>query len=182
MANRRDFNQNVHKYLRTDYVLKVMRTSKVTKTFFIAIDRTFTAEHHPVVSVISCLQRCDWGRFYYQFPCTCRAPLQLKSHVLFSWWVVNAQLAGWLAVLGCADTPAPANSWTRRHDNEMTVFCRDDDTRYHVVCRDGRWVGRIGSCSNTNSQQGFTHYTYSRVSHYYLAVLFQLWVFSYSYW
>ena len=83
-------------------------------------------------------------------------------------------LAGWLAVLGCADTPAPANSWTRRHDNEMTVFCRDDDTRYHVVCRDGRWVGRIGSCSNTNSQQGFTHYAYSRVLHYYRAAYFHL--------
>ena len=59
-------------------------------------------------------------------------------------------------MLGCADIPSPANSWTRRHDNEMTIFCRDDDTRYHVVCRDGRWAGHIGSCSNTNPQQGFT--------------------------
>jgi len=67
------------------------------------------------------------------------------------------ELLAWLlcTVLGCADIPGPANSWTRRHDNGMTIFCRDDDTRYHVVCRDGRWIGRIGSCSNTNLQQGY---------------------------
>jgi len=81
-----------------------------------------------------------FGVLYYSYDIRC----------LIAWLFVNA----WLTVLGCADIPGPENSWTRRHDNTMTIFCRDDETRYHVVCQDGRWTGRIGSCSNTNSRQG----------------------------
>ena len=53
------------------------------------------------------------------------------------------------AASGCADVDAWPGSLVERFDDRLLVRCNRTHDTWHLMCRNSRWVGNFGNCSDT---------------------------------
>jgi len=52
------------------------------------------------------------------------------------------------AVFGCPTLPSTDDYWYRREGDSLVVGCNSSSDRWSLVCKNQRWIGEIGNCSN----------------------------------
>ena len=50
---------------------------------------------------------------------------------------------------GCADVEAWPGSLVERFDDRLLVRCNRTHDTWHLMCRNSRWVGNFGNCSDS---------------------------------
>jgi len=55
------------------------------------------------------------------------------------------------AVFGCATLDSSGDYWYRRDGDSLVVGCNSSTDKWYLVCKDQRWLGDVGNCSNTHT-------------------------------
>jgi len=61
-----------------------------------------------------------------------------------------------VAASGCADVEAWPGSVVERFDDRLLVRCNRTHDTWHLMCRDSRWVGNFGNCTDTGPSPSLT--------------------------
>jgi len=53
------------------------------------------------------------------------------------------------AVFGCPTLRGTSDYWYRRDGDSLVVGCNSSTDKWYLVCKNQRWLGDVGNCSNT---------------------------------
>jgi len=57
------------------------------------------------------------------------------------------------AVFGCPTVRGTSEYWYRRDGDSLVVGCNSSTSKWYLVCKNQRWLGEVGNCSNTLTGQ-----------------------------
>lgn len=49
--------------------------------------------------------------------------------------------------VGCIDIIPPEDAYLKRTEDTLVIGCYTSRSTWHLECRDGRWIGVVGNCS-----------------------------------